>query len=124
MMGIFVVILNFYDDLDSKYAVNNYYEEDFISIESAYESVENQTRDVNTAIQRLTSGNLADIFGGLLQGTLGILKLFLDSFVAIGTIFGQAIAILGLGSVSGLWVGIAALGVLMTFLMFIIAKVR
>lgn len=122
--GFFVVILNFYGELNDQYTVNNYYTENLTAYEESFDSVQTQTEAVNEAINDLASGNIADILGGLLQGTISVLGLFKDSFIAIGNIFVQSVAIFEIGDATGTWVAIAASSVLILFLMFIIKKVR
>lgn len=119
--ALFTTHLYFFGDLTDKYTVNNYYQENVSEYTAIMDKVQTNTEQVDEAIQGLTSGNLADIFGALVQGLVNIALLFYNSFVGIGVILAQSIGIYDIGPMAAVWISVATIGVILVFAWGIVA---
>lgn len=115
--GIFTSLILFYSNINTHYTVNGYTNGSLNSgMTELYDNIKTDTDNMDSAVNKLASGNLLDILGGLLQGVFGIIKTFVDVFVSVGSVGISALAAFNLGPGTALWGGIISLAVLIIFL--------
>lgn len=114
--ALFATLLMYYDDLTTNYPVNNYYEANLSEYQDNFNTISENAQDFQEGLEGLGSGNIQDIWGGLVQGLKGLFGIFTSSFTGIGRIFSQSIGLFDLGSVGPVWVGTALVGVLLVFI--------
>lgn len=120
--GLFITMGIYYADLNNKYTVNGYYAENLTSIQNSFDNIVSDSEEISTGLDRLSSGNLLDILGGLKQGGVNLIKIFFDSFKSIGKIFVQSIDVFNLGEAGSVWAAISMAGVILMFILSAIIK--
>jgi len=120
--GLFITVGIYLADLNDKYDINGYYTQNLSSYTSTYNNIKEDTEQVSSAVESISSGNLLDIVGGLLQSGINIFSIFFDSFVGIGFMFAESFDVFNLGTVGAVWSGIAVVVVTLVFVFFLLKK--
>lgn len=123
IVASFTTLTFFYTDLTTQYDVTNYYDSNLTSYNETFQNIKEDSEQIDTAINSLTSGNLQDIIGGLVQGLLGILGVLTDSFIGIGAMLAQSIGLFDLGPMGPVWIGVATTAIVLILALGIKSKV-
>lgn len=118
----FATILAFHGEVNDNFTIHNYYEQNFSEYQVILNKVQNNSEDVSNAFTKLASGNLLDIFGGLIQGLVSTMLIFFDSFVGLKIVFSQSIGIFELGDLGSLWIAVSAIAIVLVFIVGIIRR--
>lgn len=120
--GLFATLGIYFADLNDKYDVNGYYQQNLSSYTNTFNEIEADSAEVAQGVERISSGNLLDIVGGLLQSGINIFAIFFDSFTSIGFMFIQSIDVFELGPASIVWGSITTVVVILVFIFFLLKK--
>lgn len=120
--GLFATIGIYFADLNDKYDVNGYYDQNLSSYTNTFNEIQSDSAEVAEGVQRISSGNPLDIVGGLLQSGINIFAIFFDSFTSIGFMMVQSIDVFDLGPASIVWGSITTVVVIIVFIFFLLKK--
>lgn len=120
--GLFATLGIYFADLNDKYTVNGYYEQNLSSYTNTFNEIQDDSEQISGSVELLSSGNLLDILGGLKQGGINLIKIFFDSFTSIGFMFIQSIDVFDLGPAGTIWGAIATVAVVIVFVVVFLIK--